>query len=555
MKRTLVIVVAASLCAAQPANAWFGGLLKLFGRSSKPAVKAAGMASKTAAGEATAFKIMTATDEAAQAFRWTPEGEIQLLDEAVPASLLGKQKRVNQVLAAWPESTHVIIQRAEKLNLELKAASLKNFRQIATDIIASNATKIIREAGKYPLSLALNHAELHQAQRILQELKKARMLELGGVLDSASLGSVESYLTKLEDMHGTIATLDTEYRATGASMLSNYKTGYPSPPEMWDETSWVGYLLNRRMIYDGHLEEAQKLLLELKPLRTKFRHAEGLSHWQKEPMKISETADFSAVFEQSVKNGIKRKPERFRILAPTREAASGFEATRKITETSLDDVLVLNLLPRRKTEVAPWTGYLSGDLDSYVEWGQRIEMTLQKRQVSTIAETSVPAQVIEQVKKQAAQKKVLVIIGEAYDQSYLRLPGAERVSVKALRDALPKDVQLVGLFCGSADALGQVPGLAVHGKMQASEAAGILRSLITNVNPVKPLTVGDIIPVMAGMVKVSGELVHDAFLYLRNNEQMLIVIGSVSVGGGILLTQEKEPQPVQDKERDGTTKP
>lgn len=278
----------------------------------------------------------------------------------------------------------------------------------------------------------------------------------------------------------------------------------------------------------------------MKPLTHEYGNLDGVLHWTKARCEPSQRVDFSGVLQSSVKQAVKEDLGRFRIVAPVDEVAASFEKTGAILQTSVDDVAVINLLPKTKAEAAAWSGYSSGDKSSYVEWGQRIDLTVQSRNIASISDTGDPALVVQQLKEVAAEKKVVVIVGEAQGNHHVRLPGTGVVSVRALREALPPDTQIVGLFCGSANSLVQVPGLAVQGKLQASEAAGILRSFLRNVNTAQPLTVRDILPVMAGLAKATGEKLQDTFLYLANNQEIVVVIGGVSISGYLYLTQDDE---------------
>jgi hypothetical protein len=138
-----------------------------------------------------------------------------------------------------------------------------------------------------------------------------------------------------------------------------------------------------------------------------------------------------------------------------------------------------------------------------------------QRGVTKIDGPATEAGIAKSLRASATNRKVLVILGEAYDDGHIRLAGDRKISVASIRKAIPPDMRVVGLFCGSADSLSQVPGLAVNGVMTASEASHILKVVLEGVENGVPTTV--------------EEFIKDSLIYARHRKRLLVVVGGTSV--------------------------
>ncbi len=460
-----------------------------------------------------------------------PGGE--LVWESVPNSFpkdeLSKLFYVDSVVSLWPQASKEVIEKAERNNIEWKWDSLYGYqssgeafiKQAAAqshETLASEVSSADALAASYLQELGSLLNETREVDNLFQKLMRAHQYKLPKDISGLS----DSFNLTYHNLHDGLFFLDSLAGEFSSDVLS------PKLPakicDGWPEDAKAGFCLNRLLLLKTRGESIKSLNQKLKPLVKKFTKPSDLWKMQNPNQKPESMVEFYGNLETDISQTPAEDKILFDLLSPVTEASLKLVNAKSILNASLDDVVVLNLLPTVKSQTITWDGYTDEALNGYVEWGQRVHNILNSRNVLTIQDTSTPDAIRTQINQARATRKILMIIGESQDSKSIRLPGSASLPTSQL---VPSDMTVVGLFCGSADSLRQVAGLAVSGTLKADEAVAILKKLIKRAQNDQPTTV--------------SEFINDSLIYASHRKGALLLIGGVSVGIKIVPKEPKSP--------------
>lgn len=442
--------------------------------------------------------------------------------------MIAQGEHQSKVAESWPENARKRIFQAEANSLKFGWDSFEGYRGHAQALLklddSKSAGKAIDELEtKYVQTLSSTALRLARVRQAVNCLAEARRMDLPDPFSEKSIREARMWQQKsIESISYRFGALAAE--SPGGAGLATSFSKSADIFHGWDVESRAAYLLNRVQVAGRLNSRVAYYERELKEVIESLENAGEFWKMDAHFVSPSTMVQYDTILENAIPSATTNTRKRFRILTPQREIDRSWSKVSATLRTSLDDVVVLNLLPTKRSDVSKWKDYSATEKSAYIEWGQRVQNLLAHRKVPMIQDLSSPQKIAEQIKQTAGKQKVLIVLGEAHDKTSIKLPKSE-LPVDVITRAVPYNMRVVGLFCGSAESLGQVPGLAVSGMLKAEEAMTILNNLLVQVDDAAPKTV--------------GELIGDSLILAKNRKTAFLVIGGTSVLIEELVTSQQ----------------